>query len=95
MPRAQIASLPLHVDEDGNPRSVSDLQTKVVALQLCGETVSAAGDTFKHIAPLSYLIRRIVCPAVLANCSESRILVPSIFKAVLGAPLPLPRTWAL
>ena len=41
-------------------------------------------QAFKHIAPLSYFIRRIVCPAVLVNCAESRIMLPSIFKAVLG-----------
>lgn len=40
----QIASLPLQVDAEGNPRSVSDLQTKVAVLQLCGESVASAGE---------------------------------------------------
>lgn len=92
------------MDEAGNPRSVSDLQTKVAALQLCGESVAAAGEVcgtatlarfampahrvavqvFKRMPPLSYFIRRIVCPAVLVNCADARIMLPSIFKAVLG-----------
>lgn len=45
-------------------------------------------QVFKHITPLSYIIRRIVCPAILLNCTESRIMLPSIFKAVLGTGSP-------
>lgn len=40
---------------------------------------------FKNMSPLSYFIRRVVSPAVLVNCADARIMLPSVFKAVLGS----------
>jgi hypothetical protein len=42
-------------------------------------------QSFKLLLPVSYTIRRVVFPTILMNCTESKLLLPTVFRAVVSA----------
>ncbi len=41
-------------------------------------------QAFLRVSPIQFAIRRIVCPVILLNCTETRILLPVVVRSVLG-----------
>ena len=37
-----------------------------------------------RLSPITFVVRRVLCPVVLLNCTETRILLPVVFRAVLS-----------
>lgn len=96
----QIASLPLAMDANGAPKSVSDLQTKVAVLQLCGESIAVAGDVSSDTNSTSMVFHRcFMCflVSVAIQASRTVIVFPSPNRSascpreLLGSPYHTPK----
>jgi hypothetical protein len=69
---------------DGSVKHQFEQLTKSACLELLSEIFTTAGEAFKRVGAISYAVRRLVCPVVLLNCTDNKVLRQQIFRPVLG-----------